>query len=157
MGNIEQRLRAMGEFKSSPNHPNQKRKAKKNSKTQKKDGKKTVKKRQEPSFLYEYKNLDTTTRGFVEDDHIPFMLRGVEILHMIPTPFPTVWHTMDDDGEHLDIDTVEDWAKLVTAFAAEWMDLEGFLNTSAATKRAEHEYAGSDKKKRKDHTERTEL
>ena len=34
---------------------------------------------------------------------------------------------MTDDGEHLDLDTVEDWAMLVTAFVAEWMDLEGFI------------------------------
>jgi len=47
---------------------------------------------------------------------------------MIPIPFPRVWHTSDDDGEHLDIDTVEDWAKLVTAFTAEWMDLEGHFD-----------------------------
>lgn len=63
----------------------------------------------------------------VQDDHIPFMARGVEVLHIIPTPFPHVWHTMADDGEHLDIPTVEDWAKIVTAFVGEWMDLEGYF------------------------------
>ncbi|KAJ9626998.1 hypothetical protein H2203_003458 [Taxawa tesnikishii (nom. ined.)] len=57
---------------------------------------------------------------------------GVEILHMIPAPFPHVWHTIDDDGEHLDIDTVRDWAKLVTAFTAEWMDLDGFFDTQSS-------------------------
>ena len=67
----------------------------------------------------------------VQDDHIPFMARGVEVLHIIPTPFPRVWHTMDDDGEHLDSRTVEDWAKMVTAFVGEWMDLEGFFPPKA--------------------------
>jgi hypothetical protein len=43
------------------------------------------------------------------------------------TGFPSVWHSLDDDGEHLDLDTVEDWSILVTAFAAEWMELEGFM------------------------------
>lgn len=66
--------------------------------------------------------------GFVQDDHVPFMARGVEILHVIPTPFPRVWHEITDDGEHLDMDTVEDWTKIVTAFAAEWMELEGFFD-----------------------------
>ncbi|KAF2102722.1 hypothetical protein NA57DRAFT_63555 [Rhizodiscina lignyota] len=153
MGKLEQRLRALGQFKSSPNHPikKKKRKAKEDAKKQSNNAKKTaLKPRKEPQFLSESNNADTRTRGFVEDDHIPFMLRGVEILHMIPTPFPAVWHTMNDDGEHLDIDTVEDWAKLVTAFTAEWMDLEGFMHTSSATKRrAGEEYAQSDKKKRK--------
>ncbi|KAK2596915.1 hypothetical protein N8I77_012799 [Diaporthe amygdali] len=65
--------------------------------------------------------------GFVQDDHVPFMDRGVDILHLIPTPFPSSWHKMDDDGEHLDGPAVQDWAKLITAFVAEWMDLEGFM------------------------------
>ncbi|KAL2074275.1 hypothetical protein VTL71DRAFT_8053 [Oculimacula yallundae] len=63
----------------------------------------------------------------VQDDHIPFMARGVEVLHIIPTPFPSVWHTMADDAEHLDMPTVEDWTRIVTAFVGEWMDLEGFF------------------------------
>lgn len=67
--------------------------------------------------------------GMVEDDHVPFMARGVEVLHLIPTPFPKVWHHMADDGAHLDLDTCADWAVLVTAFVAEWMDLEGFFHT----------------------------
>ncbi|KAL2198928.1 peptidase family M28-domain-containing protein [Corynascus similis CBS 632.67] len=65
--------------------------------------------------------------GFVQDDHVPFMRRGVNILHIIPTPFPPVWHTMDDDGAHLDAPTIRDWARIMTAFVAEWMDLEGYL------------------------------
>jgi glutaminyl-peptide cyclotransferase len=46
---------------------------------------------------------------------------------MIPAPFPAVWHTMADDGEHLDIPTVKDWAKIVTAFSAEWLELDEYL------------------------------
>ena len=67
----------------------------------------------------------------VQDDHIPFMARGVEVLHMIPTPFPRVWHTMNDDGEHLDLPTVEDWTRMITAFVGEWMDLEGYFPPKA--------------------------
>jgi len=88
-----------------------------------------------PPFLIDAnKNADRWTGGMVLDDHVPFMDRGVEVLHIIPTPFPRVWHEMDDDGEHLDMDTVNDWSKLVTAFIAEWMDLDGFLE--ATVKRA---------------------
>lgn len=79
-------------------------------------------------FLPDYdKTSDSFHTGGIEDDHIPFMARGVDILHIIPSPFPHVWHTMDDDGEHLDSATVEDLAKIVTAFAAQWLDLEGHL------------------------------
>ncbi|CZT49645.1 related to glutaminyl-peptide cyclotransferase [Rhynchosporium secalis] len=68
----------------------------------------------------------------VQDDHIPFMARGVEVLHIIPTPFPSVWHTMADDAEHLDMPTVEDWTRIVTAFVGEWMDLEGHFPPAKA-------------------------
>ena len=63
-------------------------------------------------------------RGYVLDDHVPFLVRGVPVLHVIPTPFPPVWHRMEDDGAHLDPAAVEDWAKIVTAFVAEWMELD---------------------------------
>lgn len=76
------------------------------------------------------------SRAFVQDDHIPFMARGVDVLHIIPTPFPPTWHTMNDDGDHLDAATVDDWAKIVTAFAAEWLDLDGFLGARAARENA---------------------
>ncbi|KIH90039.1 Peptidase family M28 protein [Sporothrix brasiliensis 5110] len=66
-------------------------------------------------------------RAFVEDDHVPFMARGVAILHIIPAPFPPVWHTMADTPGNLDIPTVDDWAMIVTAFTAEWMELDGML------------------------------
>lgn len=65
--------------------------------------------------------------GFISDDHVPFMERGVDVLHIIPTPFPWFWHKMEDDAEHLDGPTMQDWAILITAFVAEWMDLEGHM------------------------------
>ncbi|KAI4744590.1 glutaminyl-peptide cyclotransferase [Aureobasidium sp. EXF-12298] len=101
MANAETRLRSLKQLQTTPASP----------------------------FLREAnkKESDRWLGGAIEDDHIPFQARGVDILHMIPAPFPTVWHTMADDGEHLDIPTVKDWAKIVTAFAAEWMELDGYL------------------------------
>jgi len=64
---------------------------------------------------------------YVLDDHVPFLQRGVDVLHIIPTPFPPVWHTMDDDGAHLHVPTARDWARIVTAFTAEWLELDGLL------------------------------
>lgn len=83
------------------------------------------------------KGVDQFWRGGIEDDHIPFMTRGVDILHMIPSPFPDVWHKMTDDGEHLDLPTTRDWAMIVTAFAAEWMDLGGHLPKQAGAAAAQ--------------------
>ncbi|KAF1923378.1 uncharacterized protein M421DRAFT_75494 [Didymella exigua CBS 183.55] len=124
MASVEDRLRKLKLMRSSPNHPD--RLAKRENK----------KPRAEPHFLFEEnKNEDLFMGGFVQDDHVPFMARGVEILHIIPSPFPRVWHEKEDDGEHLDMDTVEDWAKIVTAFAAEWMELEGFFDFKAEKRR----------------------
>lgn len=67
------------------------------------------------------------SRGYVLDDHVPFLQRGVDVLHVIPTPFPSVWHTIDDDGAHLDVPTLRDWAKIMTVFVAEWMELGEYL------------------------------
>lgn len=88
------------------------------------------------SFLAEGKKeaREMKYRGFIADDHVPFMRRGVNILHLIPTPFPPVWHTMDDDGAHLDVPTIRDWARIMTAFVAEWMDLEEHLDEAVVEK-----------------------
>lgn len=96
MATIEKRMRDLGLLESTPNGPFL------------------------PDGDVDAKTLGTT---YIGDDHEPFMRRGVPILHVIPAPFPEVWHTMDDDGDHLDMPTVQDWSKIVTAFAMEWLDL----------------------------------
>jgi glutaminyl-peptide cyclotransferase len=65
----------------------------------------------------------TMAYGAVSDDHLPFIAQGVETLHVIPQPFPRVWHTMEDDGAHLDGGVVRDWARIVAGFVLEWLDM----------------------------------
>ena len=101
MALLEQKLRKMGLFKSNA----------KRTWLSEKDKKET----------------DVFQSYIMQDDHIPFIARGVPVLHLIPGRFPSVWHRMTDDGEHLDIPTVEDWALLTSAFAAEYMELDGFF------------------------------
>jgi Peptidase family M28 len=88
----------------------------------------------------------------MQDDHIPFMARGVEVLHLIPIQFPLVWHRIEDDGEHLDGGTVEDWATLTTAFAAEWLELEGFFERTGNLQKN-----GIEKRSKEDVVSKTEL
>ncbi|KFG78574.1 putative glutaminyl cyclase [Metarhizium anisopliae] len=106
MAALEGRMRALGLLESRPAKP----------------------------FLY---NADKQPHEFyssyIEDDHVPFMQRGVDVLHIIPGSFPAVWHTIDDDGDHLDLPTTRDWARIVTAFVVEFMELGGLLDTTAAT------------------------
>ena len=106
MSSLEQRLRSLGVFRTSK---------------LREDGLN--------NFLPASNKKNFAWTEGIGDDHIPFLRRGVEVLHIIPSPFPSVWHTMDDSGENLDMDTVIDWATLTTAFAAEWFELEGFLDT----------------------------
>jgi glutaminyl-peptide cyclotransferase len=104
MAALESRLRKLGQFKTG----------------------------QDKTWLPEAGKDPHTTYAFpsymMQDDHIPFMARGVEVLHLIPSNFPAVWHRIEDDGEHLHGPTVEDWAMLTTAFVAEWFELEGFFD-----------------------------
>lgn len=97
MASVEQRMRNLGLLESTPAR----------------------------SFLSEAdKQPNQFMKGGVQDDHIPFITRGVDTLHLIPSPFPVgIWHTMNDDGAHLDLPTVRDWARIVTGFTMEWLDM----------------------------------
>ncbi|KAK2795798.1 hypothetical protein FQN52_003648 [Onygenales sp. PD_12] len=99
MATLEARLRELGQFKS---HATRKR---------------------DKQWLSDFDKEKFYANG-IGDDHLPFLARGVEVLHLIASPFPVVWHKIEDDAEHLDAATVEDWSTLITAFAAEWLDLE---------------------------------
>ncbi|XP_020784281.1 glutaminyl-peptide cyclotransferase-like a [Boleophthalmus pectinirostris] len=61
--------------------------------------------------------------GPVQDDHIPFLLRGVPVLHVIATPFPQFWHTLDDTEENMHRPTVENLTKILAVFLAEYLGL----------------------------------
>ncbi|KAK3504495.1 kinase-like domain-containing protein [Neurospora crassa] len=95
MATVESRMRTLGLLESKPKDP----------------------------FLPEAGKLkEHFGRAYVGDDHQPFMAKGAPVLHMIPTPFPHVWHKIEDDGEHLDLPTVRDWARIVTAFTIEYLE-----------------------------------
>lgn len=61
--------------------------------------------------------------GRISDDHLPFLHRGVRVLHWISTPFPRVWHTLDDNEQNLHRPTVANLSKLLTVFVAEYLHL----------------------------------
>lgn len=116
MANLEKRMRDLGVLETKPPKP----------------------------FLPESeKTPNRFHRGFIDDDHAPFMERGVEILHIIPTPFPDVWHKIEDDGEHLDLPTVRDWAKITTAFVVEWMGIQDYMPKMVPTKQKRSQTVGA--------------
>uniref|UniRef100_H3CQM4 Glutaminyl-peptide cyclotransferase n=1 Tax=Tetraodon nigroviridis TaxID=99883 RepID=H3CQM4_TETNG len=61
--------------------------------------------------------------GPVQDDHVPFLHKGVPVLHLISTPFPKVWHTLDDTEENLHRPTVLNLTKILALFVAEYLGL----------------------------------
>ncbi|XP_072932249.1 glutaminyl-peptide cyclotransferase-like [Epargyreus clarus] len=60
----------------------------------------------------------------IEDDHIPFLRRNVDILHVIPNPFPSVWHTEHDTMAALDFNTIENLNKIFRVFVAEYLHVK---------------------------------
>jgi glutaminyl-peptide cyclotransferase len=52
----------------------------------------------------------------VEDDHKPWRARNVSVLHLISLPFPSVWHTVHDDRQAVDDDTVHDLMAIFEEF-----------------------------------------
>ena len=117
------------------------------------------------SFLPEAAKSTTRDRFLstvMQDDHVPFIDRGVDVLHLIPIPFPSVWHNTGgvDDGEALDGGAVQDWAVLVSAFAAEWLELEGFFEGGDVRGSVDIENSGSGtemKRRRGEVISKTEL
>ncbi|KAJ3342809.1 hypothetical protein HDU93_000939 [Gonapodya sp. JEL0774] len=60
----------------------------------------------------------------VADDHLPFLALGVPILHLIPVPFPSVWHTEGDNAAALDLETIDAWSRVMRVWCAEELGLE---------------------------------
>lgn len=56
----------------------------------------------------------------IEDDHIPFLKKGVPILHLIPFPFPSTWHTSRDDFSNLSNHAIKKWAVIICEFILEY-------------------------------------
>ncbi len=88
--------------------------------------------------------------GYMGDDHVPFLHRGVSVLHVIAEPFPSVWHTLgvrtfallsfsllaadvvgldfshhrgQDDATVLDLPTLRAWNLIFRVFFAEYLGL----------------------------------
>lgn len=61
--------------------------------------------------------------GGVEDDHIPFLRRGVEVLHLISTPFPAVWHKESDNASALDYNLIDDFSRIFRVFVSNLLHL----------------------------------
>ena len=59
----------------------------------------------------------------VEDDHIPFLRKGVPILYVMPSPFPSVWHSNRDTVANVYRPSVSAMASIIRVFVAQVLHL----------------------------------
>jgi glutaminyl-peptide cyclotransferase len=58
----------------------------------------------------------------VQDDHTPFQREGLErIFYIITRPFPSVWHTLNDNMDAVDMSYVRRLAQLMRVWVAQYM------------------------------------
>ncbi|KAI6657731.1 C-1-tetrahydrofolate synthase, cytoplasmic isoform X2 [Oopsacas minuta] len=72
-------------------------------------------------FIPKYRTYfsSETRHAHIDDDHSPFLNKGVPVMHAISWPFPAVWHTLKDDLSALDRVTVKHLQKLFQVNMAE--------------------------------------
>ncbi|XP_043508941.1 glutaminyl-peptide cyclotransferase isoform X1 [Frieseomelitta varia] len=64
-----------------------------------------------------------SVEAYIEDDHIPFLRRDIPILHLIPYPFPKVWHKPSDNRNNIDLKTTENINKILRIFVASYLHI----------------------------------
>lgn len=57
----------------------------------------------------------------IEDDHVPFQVRGVPILHLISLPFPSHWHKQGDNYQNLDFDTIRSFNDILRVYVYDYL------------------------------------
>ncbi|KAG4086536.1 hypothetical protein H8356DRAFT_1434448 [Neocallimastix lanati (nom. inval.)] len=63
---------------------------------------------------------------FIDDDHKPFLRKNVPILHIIPYPFPNVWHNAADNADALDENTIRDLSLIFKLFVVQQLQLNNY-------------------------------
>jgi len=77
-------------------------------------------------YFNKSEGLVSTTQLFIDDDHKPFLHRNIPILHIIPYPFPDVWHKVSDDASALDEDTIKDLALIFKLFIVKQFEINNY-------------------------------
>lgn len=63
----------------------------------------------------------------IQDDHVPFYDLGVPVCHLIPYPFPKVWHTKDDNANAISIPVIQDLALIFRVLLVEYFSLRAYI------------------------------
>ncbi|VVC34817.1 Peptidase M28 [Cinara cedri] len=60
----------------------------------------------------------------IDDDHVPFLQKGIEIVHMIPHPFPKCWHKASDNKDALHMPTILNLIKIIQVFIVSYLETQ---------------------------------
>lgn len=74
-------------------------------------------------YFIDERKRSTSQNVKIDDDHTPFLERGVPIVHIIPTPFPDFWHTIRDNETAIVPEVLNDFAVILRVFVAEYLEL----------------------------------
>ncbi|CAB4410174.1 unnamed protein product [Rhizophagus irregularis] len=66
-------------------------------------------------------------QAHIEDDYIPFLIRGVPVLHVIPWPFPDCWHKLSDNATAVDHSVFFNLNNIFRIFTAEYLGIDPTL------------------------------
>jgi len=94
-----------------------------------------IRRRRDPYF-----NNKKFFNARIEDDHVPFMKRGVPILHLISVPFPDVWHKITDNESAVDYATVAEINKILRVFVATYLQMEWRGGEDKKSDQTEHQH-----------------
>ncbi|CAG0924287.1 unnamed protein product [Notodromas monacha] len=70
-----------------------------------------------------YFRSETAYGTNIADDHVPFMNKGVKILHAIVSPFPSIWHTDLDRDISLHWPTIQNLNMIFRIGVADYLGL----------------------------------
>lgn len=57
----------------------------------------------------------------IDDDHVPFLKRGVPILHLISVPFPNDWHKEGDNYRSLDFSSIRSFNDVLRVYVYNYL------------------------------------
>lgn len=78
------------------------------------------------AFFYHSEAMTDSTKLFIDDDHKPFLRKNVPVLHIIPYPFPNVWHNVYDNADALDENTIKDLSLIFKLFVVQQLQLNNY-------------------------------
>lgn len=60
---------------------------------------------------------------YVADNFYNMCISDTPILHLIPYPFPKVWHKQSDNRNNIDLKTTENINKILRVFVASYLHI----------------------------------